>query len=206
MSKALGVKEAMKHYVSTFKNVEEPATTIKGLTKQIVKFTSLVQDDSIANARTIADIYEAAAIANGYEPPIEDIRTVLYSFNLTDSDRVTQSSLPNGVVKLITNLSGNEGRVNELKNGTYNLRSFMGGSVGTFFIEKGNDGSSDYIALDVESFTDVENLPYLTAYLCISHYDNVPEGVGLNDGEFEVCIMNGKNILDILKFNFDSEQ
>ena len=64
-TKVIGVKEAMKHYISTT-DIETPADTIKKLTKQIL--TSIVgEDDDINNARTIAEIYEAAAIKNGYD-------------------------------------------------------------------------------------------------------------------------------------------
>lgn len=64
--KSIGVKEAMKHYVSTLENVTA-ATTIKGLTKQIM-IATVGEDAGISEARTIAEIYEAAAIVNGYEP------------------------------------------------------------------------------------------------------------------------------------------
>lgn len=72
----VGVKEAMRYAVSGF-GVENPATTIKGLTKQIlmVFLNSFgVDQEAIAeiqNARTIAQAWELAAIANGYEPPEE---------------------------------------------------------------------------------------------------------------------------------------
>lgn len=69
-AKPIGVKEAMKHYISTT-DIETPADTIKKLTKQIL--TSIVgEDDDINNARTIAEIYEAAAIKNGYDPSEND--------------------------------------------------------------------------------------------------------------------------------------
>lgn len=65
-STTLGVKDAMRHYVSTTE-IAEPATTIKKLTKQIMS-NWVGEDENIEKARTIAEIYEAAAIKNGYVP------------------------------------------------------------------------------------------------------------------------------------------
>lgn len=66
----LNVKEAMRHYISTLEAVDEPATTIKKLTKQALDPEG--DDDSIQNARTVAEIWEAAAISRGYEPSEDD--------------------------------------------------------------------------------------------------------------------------------------
>lgn len=65
-SKPLGVKEAMKHFISVVHVEVEPKNTIKGLTKQI--FDPRNEYPTIQNARTIADIWEQSAIARGYEP------------------------------------------------------------------------------------------------------------------------------------------
>ena len=68
----IGVKDAMKHYISTLSDQVEPRNTIKGLTKQMLDVDN--ESPTIQNARTIADIWEQAAILNGYEPeePEED--------------------------------------------------------------------------------------------------------------------------------------
>lgn len=61
----IGVKEAMRHFVSTLPVEVEPKNTIKGLTKQIRDPRN--EYPTIQNARTIAEIWEQAAILNGYE-------------------------------------------------------------------------------------------------------------------------------------------
>ena len=66
MTKVLGVKEAMQHFVSTLDGVETPATTIKKLTKQALDPNS--ENEYIQKARTIAEIWEEAAIGHGYVP------------------------------------------------------------------------------------------------------------------------------------------
>ena len=87
----VGVKEAMRYAVSGF-GVENPATTIKGLTKQIlmVFLNSFgVDQEAIAeiqNARTIAQAWELAAIANGYDPD--------EGSDLSESDEETDQSEP----------------------------------------------------------------------------------------------------------------
>ena len=65
-AKPIGVKEAMKHYISTLSDQVEPRNTIKGLTKQMLDVDN--ESSTIQNARTIAEIWEQAAILNGYEP------------------------------------------------------------------------------------------------------------------------------------------
>ena len=71
-SASIGVKEAMKHLISTLSDQVDPRNTIKGLTKQMLDVDN--EFPTIQNARTIADIWEQAAILNGYEPeePEED--------------------------------------------------------------------------------------------------------------------------------------
>ena len=65
-SETLGVKEAMQHYVSTLEAIDEPATTIKKLTKQALDPDG--NCEGIQKARTIAQIWKAAAIDRGYDP------------------------------------------------------------------------------------------------------------------------------------------
>lgn len=62
-SETLGVKEAMQHYVSTIEAIDEPATTIKKLTKQVLDPDA--NNENIQKARTIAQIWEAAAQEGG---------------------------------------------------------------------------------------------------------------------------------------------
>ncbi len=62
----LRVKDAMTHYVSTLDGVDEPAATIKKLTKQVLDPDG--NNEAIQKARTIAQIWEQAAIERGYTP------------------------------------------------------------------------------------------------------------------------------------------
>ena len=64
MAKKIGVKEAMRDLALTYE-VDPPATTIKGLTKQILT-ACFELEESIDDARTIADCWESAAIQLGY--------------------------------------------------------------------------------------------------------------------------------------------
>ena len=90
-SNSLGVKDAMKHYISTFDDIT-PSNTIKGLTKQIMISTGEGEgEEQINAARTIAGIYEAAAVARGYDPDKQ--RTVKLYANLKDGNPVVDSSL-----------------------------------------------------------------------------------------------------------------
>lgn len=82
MTKVLGVKEAMQHFVSTLDGVETPATTIKKLTKQALDPNS--ENEKIQKARTIAEIWEQAAIGHGYRPkPDHDPYVATYSVETT---------------------------------------------------------------------------------------------------------------------------
>ena len=67
MAKTLGVKEAMQHYASAI-GVSSSATTIKKLTKQVLDPNN--ENENIQKARTIAEIWEAAAIERGYDPVV----------------------------------------------------------------------------------------------------------------------------------------
>lgn len=84
MAKKLGVKEAMKHFVSTNQGAGEPGNTIKKLTKQALDPTG--QIEGVQNARTIADIWEAFAIAHGYEPDDEGDESVIFDFAFTNAE------------------------------------------------------------------------------------------------------------------------
>lgn len=82
MAKKLGVKEAMKHFVSTNQGAGEPGNTIKKLTKQALDPTG--QIEGVQNARTIADIWEALAIAHGYEPDDEGDESAIQTLFTTN--------------------------------------------------------------------------------------------------------------------------
>lgn len=91
MTKVLGVKEAMQHFVSTLDGVETPATTIKKLTKQALDPNS--ENEYIQKARTIAEIWEEAAIGHGYVPDEGELR---YKYKKDYTLEITEAS-PDGV-------------------------------------------------------------------------------------------------------------
>ena len=158
MAKSLGVKEAMRHYVSTFENIEEPATTIKGLTKQILDPSKEIE--GVWTARTIAEIWEAVAIANGYDPDDQTVRLFVHITSMDEStgvvifdktwNQVNDVKTNNGYVYAVTKDSINIPCVYSLfdtKTNTY-VCGFGTGDGNTLIIKA--DDPDDYLTYTME--------------------------------------------------------
>lgn len=105
----------MQHFVSTMVDWEDnpviPENTIKKLTRQMLKYWIFEPEDTtIDTARTVAEMYEAAAIAYGYEPPEppDDIITVkeamshLVSAALDAHEELDDPEVPEHTIKKLT--------------------------------------------------------------------------------------------------------
>lgn len=97
----IGVKEAMKHFISVVHVEVEPKNTIKGLTKQI--FDPRNEYPTIQNARTIADIYEQIAILSGFVPEEGNktigVKEAMKHFILTEFPEITPANTIKGLLK-----------------------------------------------------------------------------------------------------------